>query len=192
MKRSLYIIAASILLSLTVFVPTPSEAAIRYNLGSSGFTIDSGATTAAYSQTATELRFNGSLALGDTIGGLFVVGTYDFSGVPLLGAFPLKLSISGANPDISFSVELFDDTFNSINVYSGSTTGATSSPTDILASLAVPGTGNFTSVSGLQLTFEGSGAVDMTFHPVNIPEPSTYVLVLMAGAGAIFWARQRK
>lgn len=192
MKKSLPLLAVSTLMLLAVCAPTLRAFTIQYNLGSSGFTIDPGSTTVSYSQTETELILSGGFSPADSIAGFFVGGTYNFSGLSGLGSFPLKLSISGVNPDASFSVDLFDDTLNVINTYVGSTIGVSSTPSFVSAALAIPGTGDFASVTALQFTWNDSSSANMTFHQV-VPEPSTYALVLMTGAGTILlWARRRK
>jgi fibronectin-binding autotransporter adhesin len=140
------------------------------SLGSASFLVDPSATTAAYAQTNSGLFFNGFYSLGDTLGGAFAT-TYDWSAYATPFTLALVMSVTGTNPDLPFSVELFDGTFNLINRYYGTTTGAGVSTYQPLT-LALSGTGNFSSVSGLQFTWDGVGLVNAIVESLSIPAPS--------------------
>jgi hypothetical protein len=155
------------------------------SLGSPTFTVDPGATTATYSQTSSGLVFNGAYALGDTLGGSFTPQDWSLYAGPTF-QFGIVMSLTGTNPDLPFSVQLYDDTFAVINTYSGFTTGAGTSTFQPLT-LAVPGTGILSSVAGVQFTWDGGGTVNVTAEKVAaqvIPEPSTYALLAL-GASAL-------
>jgi hypothetical protein len=151
------------------------------SLGSDTFTIEAGATTAAHSQTASGIVFNGSYALGNTLGGTFV--TQDWSSASFT-EFGLVMTLTGANPNLPFAVDFYDASFDIINTYEGFTLGVGSSPTYVPLTLILPGTGILSAVSGIQFTWNGDGAIDTTVQSVAaVPEPSTYVLLALAGVG---------
>jgi len=169
---------------------TPSLAQTLTLLGSNDFTIDSGATTAAFTQSATALSFSGSQALGDTLGGAFV-STYDWSSAP---AFGLTMSVTGTNPNMTFGVEFYNSLFQVISSYEGSTAGASLTPTlvDLDFLSFGPGAGDFSQVAGMQFTWNTQGSINVTIDNVAVPEPSTWAL-LFCGAvllGSLAWRRR--
>ncbi len=169
---------------------SPGQQIDLVSLGSPTFTVDPGATTAAYSQTGSGLVFNGAYALGDTLGGSFTSQNWSIYTTPPY-TFGVVMSITGTNPDLPFSLQLYDDSFNVINTYSGFTTGATSS-TFLPVSLAVAGTGVLSSVAGAQFTWDGGGTINATAEKISVvPEPSTYALLALAG-GALTALRFRR
>ena len=174
-------------LTLAVATAAPSLAIDLVSLGSPTFTVDSGATTAAYSQTASGVVFNGAYALGDTLGGTFT--TQDWSAYTDFG---IVMTLTGINPDLPFSVQFYDDTFQVINTYSGLTTGAGTSTLQPLT-LAIAGTGVLSSVAGLQFTWDGGGTINATVEKVAaIPEPSTYALLALGGLALGGYAMRRR
>ena len=107
------------------------------SLGDATFTVDAGATTALYTQSASGVVFNGTYALGETLGGTFA--SQDWSN-PAYTEFGMVMSLTGINPNLPFSVSFYDDAFAIINTYSGSTFGlGTSTYTPL--TLVLPGTG---------------------------------------------------
>ena len=148
------------------------------SLGDATFTVDEGATTALYTQNASGVVFNGTYALGDTLGGTFAA--QDWSN-PAYTEFGMVMSLTGTNPNLPFSVSFYDDTFAIINTYSGTTFGlGTSTYTPL--TLVIPGTGVLTSVAGVQFTWDGGGAVNTTVEGVAaVPEPSTYAFLALSG-----------
>ena len=187
MKKTLLTAVASALLSLTAL----SQQIDLVSLGSPTFTVAGDATTALYSQSSSGVIFNGTYALGDTLGGTF--STQNWSS-PTYTGFGLVMSLTGSNPNLPFSVSFYDPSFAIINTYSGTTTGATSS-TYLPLTLVLPGTGVLSSVAGVQFTWDGGGAVNSTIEQVAaVPEPSTYALLALGGlalGGYVVRRRQR-
>lgn len=171
-KQSLLALAVTTL----SLAPSLGQQVDLVSLGSPTFTVDSGATTAAYTQTGSGLVFNGAYALGDTLGGSFTA--MDWSPYAT-STFGVVMSLTGTNPDMPFSVQFYDDTFAVINTYSGFTTGATVSTFQPLT-LAIPGTGVFSSVAGIQFTWDGGGTINATAEKIAVPEPSTYAMLAFA------------
>ena len=161
------------------------------SLGSATFTIDPGATTAAHTQSASGVIFNGTYALGDTLGGTFA--TQDWSN-PSYTQFGIVMTLTGANPNLPFSVQFYDGSFNVINTYGGTTVPLVSgTPTYTPLSLNIAGTGILTSVAGIQFTWDGGGAVNTTVEGVAaVPEPSTYALLALAGVALGGYAARRR
>ena len=184
------ILLASLALTLSSFA-TPSFAQTLTLLGSNDFTIDPGSTTAAYSQSATALSFSGSQGLGATVGGVFV-NTYDWSSAP---GFGLTMSVTGANPNMTFGVEFYNSLFQIISSYEGSTAGASLTPTlvDLDFLSFGPGGGDFSQVAGMQFTWNTPDSINVTIDNVAVvPEPSTWAL-LACGAlvfGGLVWRRR--
>jgi hypothetical protein len=123
--------------------------------------------------------FNGAYALGDTLGGSFTA--QDWSAYTDFG---IVMTLTGTNPDLPFSVQFYDSSFNVINTYSGFTSVNPLSPFQPLT-LAIPGTGVLSSVAGVQFTWDGGGTINATAEKVAVvPEPSTYALLFL-GASAL-------
>jgi hypothetical protein len=166
---------------LTTTLATSAFAQIDLvSLGSSTFTVDPGATTASYTQSGSGIIFNGTYALGDTLGGTFA--TQDWSN-PAYTEFGVTMTLTGSNPNLPFSVQFYDAAFNVINTYGGTTVPLVAgSPTYTPLSLNIPGTGILTSVAGVQFTLDGGGAINTTVETVSaVPEPSTYALLVLGG-----------
>ena len=163
------------------------------SLGSPIFTVDAGATTASYSQTGSGLIFNGAYALGDTLGGTFTSQDWSTYTSPAYD-FGIVMTLTGINPDLQFSVQFYDDAFQVINTYSGTTTGATTSTFQPLT-LAIAGTGILTSVAGIQFTWDGGGTINATVEKIAataVPEPSTYALLALSGLALGGYAMRRR
>ena len=138
-------------------------------LGSGQLLVEDAFTTAPYSQTADSLVFNGSYALGATLGGFLGGGAQDWS---LFSTFGLRMALTGTNPNMPFSLELYGtgpgDTFSVINQYSGSTAGVGSEPRIVPLALNVPGTGILSSVVGMQFTWDSGDQVNTSLFDIVV------------------------
>jgi len=157
------------------------------SLGSSAFTIDSGISSGSYSQSAGGTTYSPTVALGDSVGGVFASGPFDWSSrSDLQTAAYLKISFSGTNPNLPMSLELFDSTLTSSIKYQGTTDPtATGSAAPYfkftLTSGSIP-SGFLSSVGGAQITWDGDGTVNATLQAIaTVPEPSTYALLALGG-----------
>lgn len=160
-------------------------------LGTDTFTIDPGSVTAVnYSQSASALIFNGAQADAATLGGTFA--TQDWSN-PIYTGFGMVMSLSGANPNLSYSVQFYDAGFGVINTYTGSTVGLTSTPSFSPLTLAIGGTGILSSVAGVQFTWDTGGTINTTVQGVAaVPEPSTYAMLALAAIGVSAYRMRRR
>jgi hypothetical protein len=153
-------------------------------LGTNNFTVDEGSTTAAYSQTATNLTLVSPFTLGDTLGGVFS-STYDWSAYSNASTFTFGLFMSavGASPGIPFTVEFFNGALDAIvNTYSGDASGLSASPTFVPMSLSLAGSGDFSSIGGMQFTWDGAGTGTVVVDSVAVslvPEPSTWAMLVL-------------
>ena len=83
----------------------------------------------------------------------------------------------------------------SLNIqYEGTSVGAVVG-TNCLPFALTPGTYSpavLANVGGAQITWGGSGQTTVRLEGFCVPEPSTYALLLMAGAGVLWMARGRR
>jgi hypothetical protein len=164
------------------------------SFGTPGFTVDPLATTAG-TQTSTGITFSPSVSLGDTIGGEFIGAPFNWSQYTAATDFALKFSIiSGANPNLPFSLSLVDGASNILNF-----TGFTS---DLNADGYIPLTLNSSDpgtvavllgVTAGQFTWDGGATVNVNVQGVAaVPEPSTYALLALAGVALGGYAARRR
>jgi hypothetical protein len=170
-------IAAVILLSFTL--TARSSYIDLSSFGTGDFFIEDSVTTAAHSQSGSGIVYS-AIGLGDTLGGLFASGPFDWSAY---SDFAIQMSFSAANPNVFFTVEFFNADFSLSNVYQGDTSG-------ILAGGYVPFSfisgdpAVLPNIGGIQLTWDGSATGTITTTTVAaVPEPSTYALLALAGVG---------
>jgi hypothetical protein len=183
-----------LLAAVAVISAVPLRAQVDLlSFGSSTYVIDPG-STAVLTQDATGITMNTTPGLGDTWynSSMTPVTSSNWSAFP---QFALRMT-APTNPGLSYSVTLFDASFDTINIYDGSTVGLTATPSLSLLSLNTPGSGNLSSVQYVQFTWGGGGsainATATTF--VGVPEPSTYALLAMCGlalGGYVMRRRQR-
>jgi hypothetical protein len=161
------------------------------SFGSSSFTIDAGATTAPNSQNSTGITFSPTMTLGDTLGGVYNSAPFDWSSFGN-GDFAIKMSIVGANPNLPFSLTLFDTNFNLLNL-EGTTVGVTTDTYIPLTFVSIVGGSPLADVAGAQFTWDGGGAINATISEVAaVPEPSTYALLTLGALALGGYAARRR
>ena len=167
------------------------------DFGSASYTVVPDATTAIYTQDALGLTFSPAVSLGDTLGGTWNSAPLDWSSYSdLASRVFLKVVFTGANPSSPMVLNLYNSDF-SLNIqYEGTSVpiGQVIGANYLLLDLT-PGT--FSSavlgdIGGAQITWGGSGAAGVRVEGLGIPEPSTYALLTMSAAGAVWWARRRR
>jgi hypothetical protein len=186
MKKAPVVLLTLLTLSFAA-VPAFAQTNTLAALGTDNFTVDEGSTTAAYSQTSTNLSLVSPFALGDTLGGVFP-STYDWSAYSNASTFTfgLFMSAAGASPGIPFTVEFFNGALDAIvNTYSGDASGLSASPTFVPLSLSLAGSGDFSSIGGMQFTWDGGGTGTVVVDSIAVsvvPEPTTWAMLAFGAA----------
>lgn len=182
-------------LSLTA-IPVFSQNVDLLSLGSPTFTLDPDSTIGAGTQSASGLVWTPSVALGDQLAGTFTsVDWTSYTNPSNYTGFALRMSVTGANPDLFFSLTLYDPSFAAINTYGGSTFGLTSTPSLVTLSLDTPGSGAFGAVGGALLSWGGGASINTTateLVAVAVPEPSTYALLALGALAVGGYAVRRR
>jgi hypothetical protein len=162
--------------------------------GEDNFLVDEeGGTTINFTQGSTTLTLNQPFTNGDTIGGSFTGVPYDWSGVT---SFGLLMSAPLSSPNSLITFYLLDEVLSIINTYTGTVSGLTTTPSIIELELELNpvfvGTGDLSSVGGMQFTWEGSGNSTVVINGL-VPEPSTWALLTLAAAlgAAKIWRHRR-
>ena len=161
------------------------------NFGSSSFSVDAG-STAVYTQDLLGITMNTTPGLGDTwYNSSMTKLVDDWSGFT---GFQITMSVTGTNPDLPFSLTLYDTSFNSINEYQANTATAGLTLTGVPLAVSLPGNGNLADVQYVQFTWGGGGsAVNATTTGLHgVPEPSTYALLGLAGLALAGYAVRRR
>lgn len=165
------------------------------SLGSATFTIDTGNASGSYLQSGSGVTYNPSVALGDSLPGTF--GPLDWSSnTDLQTAAYLKISFTGANPNLPMSLELFDSTLTSSIKYQGTTDPSASGSAAPYFKFTLTSAFNpsvLASVGGAQITWDGDGSVNANLQAIaTVPEPSTYALLALAGLAISGYAARRR
>ena len=180
MKKTFLAVATLAFTAMTSMAQTNSLAA----LGSLNYTVDEGSSTASYSQTTTNLTLVTPFTIGDTLGGVFSTA-YNWSAYSNTNSFTfgLLMSATGASPGIPFTVEFFNAALDTIvNTYTGDASGLSASPAFVTMSLSLPGSGDFSSIGGMQFTWDGGGTGTVVVDSVAVvPEPITWAMLIFGG-----------
>jgi len=170
------------------------------SFGSSQLTLDPGGIIGPWTQSAAGVNLNASISDGYTVGGTINGGPLDFGSYDPLTDFAIKLTLTGANPNLPFTLTLFDSAIENFANFQGSTFGATTD-SYIALTLSGPVTSEvlaaLRAVGGAQFTFDGSTApgatANVTVQSVAaVPEPSTYALLALAGIALGGYALRRR
>lgn len=124
-------------------------------LGQGEFEVDQGNATASYQQDAQSLTLIPPVTPGATLGGAFRGSALDWSSAREIF---LLAAVDGENPLARFTLEfyeVFEGGARLINSYTGSTVGTSSAFGLIKLELQALGSGDFSSLQGLQFTWEG-------------------------------------
>jgi hypothetical protein len=182
MKKTLLIL----LTACTLMAQASAQYIDLGTLGTSNFTIDGG-SIGTYTQTSTALNFTAA-GLGDQI-----FGNYTPSNWSAYSDFGIRMTITGTNPDLPFTVSFFDDAAGS-SAYQGTTFGLLDGVSGVAAlTLTTPGA-NLGNIIGFQIGWDGAASpinVSMT-DVAAVPEPSTYALLALAGAAVLGVRRFRR
>jgi hypothetical protein len=189
-----------ITLTSIVLIAASSWAKASYvdlmSFGSSQFTLDPGGIAGPWTQSAAGVNINAAINDGYTVGGTINGGPLDFGSYDPLTDFAIKLTVTGANPNLPFTLTLFDSAIANFANFQGSTFGATTD-SYIALSLSGPVTPEVLAalgaVGGAQFTFDGnSGSANVTVQSVAaVPEPSTYALLALGAVFGAFLLRHR-
>jgi hypothetical protein len=160
--------------------------------GSLNFAVDELGTTATFSQGSTTLTLTPPFSNGTTIGGSFTGAPYDWSSE---ASFGLLMSVPSSSPNSLITFYLLDELSQIINTYSGNVSGLSATPSVINLELDLnpvfPGTGDLSSVGGVQFTWEGSGNSTVVINGL-VPEPSTWALLSLGGAFCVAAGLRRR
>jgi hypothetical protein len=180
-KKASTLLAALVALNSSALIASAQTALEQ--LGTSNFTVDGGSTTASYSQTSTNLTLNSPFAFGDTLGGVFASAA-DWSAYSDTNsyAFGLFMSAPGASPGIGFTVEFYNGALDTIvNAYQGVAAGLSTTPSFVSVALSAPGSDDFSSIGGLQFTWDSPGSGTVVVDSVGValvPEPTTWAMLV--------------
>lgn len=171
------------------------------DFGSGSYTVDSGSTTASYTQGALGLTFSPSVALGDTLVGVWNSGPLDWTSyADLANTIYLKVVFTGANPSSPMVLDIYNTggaaslQYQGTSVPIGEVIGANYLPFALNSGytpLEIAGVLN--NVVASQITWGGSGTASVRVEGVaTVPEPSTYALLSLAGLALGGYAVRRR
>ncbi len=134
-----------------------------------------------------------TISTGDTLGGAFSTA-YNWSAYsdPNNFSFGLLMSAPGASPNLAFTIDFYNNFFSIVNTYTGTASNLSTTPTFVAVDLAIPGTGDLSSIAGIQFTWNGSGSGTVTLESVavaTVPEPAS---ILLGGLGFLPLLRRRR
>jgi hypothetical protein len=191
MKKTFAILATS----LAILSAAQANILLK-DLGSSTTSVDSGTTTIAYTLNTSSTQFS---SITDTAGNQisWIFNTpFTLANINSKNLF-LNFSLSGTNPNSSFHIDLYDQTFANVYTFTGTTTSASSTTSDVALTYSSLSGSAFSSFAAASLAFDGSGSAisSMTVSNLNyaaVPEPSTYALLAVGAVGLFLSFRRRK
>ena len=172
------------------------------DFGSGSYTVDPGSTTATYTQGALGLLFSPSVALGDTLVGVWNNAPLDWTSyADLANTIYLKVVFTGANPSSPMVLDIYNNggalslQYQGTSIPAGVVVGANYLPFTLnsgYTSFQIAAV--LSDVVASQITWGGSGTAGVRVDGVStIPEPSTYALLGLAGlALAGYTVRRRR
>ena len=172
------------------------------DFGSGSYTVDPGSTTATYTQGALGLLFSPSVALGDTLVGVWNSGPLNWTSyADLANTIYLKVVFTGANPSSPMVLDIYNNggalslQYQGTSIPAGVVVGANYLPFTLnsgYTSFQIAAV--LSDVVASQITWGGSGTAGVRVDGVStIPEPSTYALLGLAGlALAGYTVRRRR
>lgn len=179
--------------------PGRSQTVDLTSFGSAAFTVDGASTTAPYSQTASGIVFGPTITFADTLGGSFAStfnwSTYNPFAVPPATWF-VKMSISGANPNLPFTLNLVNSVGGTLVNFDGDTSALSGGYVPLTLSTTDPGVASaLSAVDMAQFTWNNGASGSVTLEGVAaVPESSTYTLLALGGlalGGYALRCRQR-
>ena len=173
-------------LALSAFAFNASHALQITDFSDVGFLVDETSSFSTISPNGTNIFVSGTDFLEALVGTFAPVDIAGFSDITLTG------SVSGENPNSTFSIYLFNSAFDQYREYSGFTLDFGATSTTVFLTF-VSETASFTDIAGFQFIGGGIGSpLSFTFESVDaIPEPSVYALSSMALAGAYLLRRRQ-
>lgn len=181
--------------------PVRSQIVDLASFGSANFTVDPVSTTAAYSQTASGLVFSPTITFADTLGGSFAstynwsTSTYNPFATPPANWF-VKMSISGANPNLPFTLNLINTVVGTLVNFDGDTSALSGGYVPLTLSTTDPGVAAaLSAIDMAQFTWNNGAAGNVTLAGVAVspvPEPTTYALLALCGLAFGGYAIRRR
>jgi hypothetical protein len=184
MRRHIIALAMALALVVADHSYSATSGTDLVNLGSAGFAVDPSITTATYTQSLTALSFSPAVALGDTLYGSFA--EQDWS---RYASFGLRMTPSPSNTSLFFTVRFYDSALALIGTFEA-TTPLSLTPSVVMLGRLLDGTGDFSSVVGMQFTWDsdGSGPVNVALSDiVGFPAPTSGFFVARAPGGVRFF-----
>jgi hypothetical protein len=141
-----------------------------WSLGADSLIVDN-STTARYTQNASGIVFQGSYSPTDSFAGRLRV-TQDWSS-HTNAQIGVVLSTYSSHADVPFSVTFIREDFEIINAYGGFLQGPAAGEKFVaLDDLQYAGTGDFTGVAYIQITWPGNAEVNCTFEKIAVGIPT--------------------